>query len=212
LVEHLLAALAGMRIDNCRIELDAAEPPGLDGSARDFVAIIDSAGSETPPADRVIWTVRRPISLAEGRATITLFPAEHESTLRLSYLLDYGPFSPIHPQRYTQYLSPASFRSELAPCRTFLLRAEAEALQQQGVGRHLRQEDLLVFGDHGPMGNHLRFADEPARHKTLDMVGDLSLLGTDLAGHVVACRSGHSLNVALVRELLKQTGLEPLAA
>jgi UDP-3-O-acyl-N-acetylglucosamine deacetylase len=98
-------------------------------------------------------------------------------------------------------LTPSSFAAELAPCRTFLLLHEAEEMRRQGLGKRTTTADLIVFGPQGPIDNRLRFANEPARHKVLDMVGDLSLLGVDLCGHVVAYRSGHPLNVELVRLL-----------
>jgi UDP-3-O-acyl-N-acetylglucosamine deacetylase len=119
----------------------------------------------------------------------------------VSYLLDYGALGPIPRQTFTLDARPADFAHEVASCRTFVTAAEAEALRAQGVGKHLTANDLLVFGHRGPMDNRLRFADEPSRHKVLDLVGDLALCGFDLAGHVVAYRSGHALNVELARRL-----------
>src|SRR6266513_2607996 len=98
-------------------------------------------------------------------------------------------------------ITPQSFLNELACCRTFILESEAVELRRQVLGTRTTTADLLVFGKRGPIDNRLRFADEPARHKVLDMIGDLSLLGADLCGHVVACRSGHPLNVELARQL-----------
>ena len=124
--------------------------------------------------------------------------------LYLSYFLDYGLTSPIARQVHTQALTPGSFAQELASCRTFILEEEAAELRRQGLGTRTSTADLLVFGPHGPVDNSLRYANEPARHKVLDLVGDLSLLGADLCGHVVAYRSGHPLNVELVRRLHQQ--------
>jgi UDP-3-O-acyl N-acetylglucosamine deacetylase len=200
LVEHVLAALAGLRIDNCYVELDAPEPPGLDGSARAFVDALLGAGVVRQTERRPIWGVAEPVVLRVDGATLAIHPAERGS-LTLSYFLDYGPGAPIARQVHTQALTPSSFASELARCRTFILESEAEELRRQGIGSRTTFSDLLVFGPHGPIGNRLRFANEPARHKVLDMVGDLSLLGADLCGHVVAYRSGHPLNVELVRAL-----------
>jgi UDP-3-O-acyl N-acetylglucosamine deacetylase len=200
LVEHLLAALAGLRIDNCQIELDGPEPPGLDGSAAGYVAAIVGAGAVVQPARRTLWTVDSPIIVSAGGATVGIHPADQPG-LRVSYLLDYGPIGPIPRQTFTLDARPADFAREVAPCRTFVTAAEAEALRAQGVGRHLTPADLLVFGHRGPIENRLRFADEPARHKVLDLTGDLALCGFDLAGHVVAYRSGHALNVELARRL-----------
>jgi UDP-3-O-acyl-N-acetylglucosamine deacetylase len=132
--------------------------------------------------------------------------------LTLSYFLDYGPRSPIARQVATHVLTPASFRQDLAGCRTFILESEAAELRRQGLGSRTTTADLLVFGPHGPINNQLRCANEPARHKVLDLVGDLALLGADLCGHVVAYRSGHPLNVELVRVLHQRLPRAPARA
>ena len=221
LVEHVLAALAGLSIDNCYLELDAQEPPGLDGSAQQFVEAICQAGCRSLSATRPVWTVTRPIVLRHQDATLSLHPLDVEQTvqpavspgrqeclpqgmLRATYFLDYGPNSPIQRQVHTLDVTSASFLSDLARCRTFILEEEAIAFRNQGLGSRSKISDLLVFGPHGPIDNTLRFANEPARHKILDIVGDLSLLGQDLCGHVVAYRSGHPLNVELVRVLSQE--------
>jgi UDP-3-O-[3-hydroxymyristoyl] N-acetylglucosamine deacetylase len=197
LVEHVMASLSGLHIDNCIIEVDAPEPPGLDGSAGAFVRALTGAGIVVQPERRLIWAVDRPIVVANRDATLALHPAA-EPGLRVSYLLNYGLHSPIGRQTHTTDIDPATFARGIAPCRTFLLEEEAIALRAQGLGQRTQVSDLLVFGRRGPIANKLRFADEPARHKVLDIVGDLALLGQDLSGHVVAYRSGHPLNVELV--------------
>ena len=206
LVEHVLAALAGLRIDNCLVELDAAEPPGLDGSAAGFVHALIEAGVQQQSARRGVWCVEEPITVSADNATLTLHPPLEGSgsSLAMSYFLDYGRLSPILRQVHTQTVTPGTFACGLANCRTFLLEAEADELRRQGIGRLTTTADLLVFGERGPIDNVLRFANEPARHKILDMIGDLSLLGADLCGHVVACRSGHPLNVELARAVNQQ--------
>jgi UDP-3-O-acyl N-acetylglucosamine deacetylase len=203
LVEHVLAALAGLRVDNCVIELDGPEPPGLDGSARAFTKAIRAAGIVLQNATRGVWSCSTPLSVRHGHATVTLHPCD-APRMRLSYLLDYGSFSPITPQRHTQDLTPETFCNGIDECRTFLLAEEAEILRKQGLGRRTKASDLLVFGPKGPIDNRLRFANEPARHKVLDLIGDLSLVGCDVAGHVVAYRSGHALNVALAQRLCEE--------
>jgi UDP-3-O-acyl N-acetylglucosamine deacetylase len=203
LVEHVLAALAGLRIDNCVVELDAPEPPGLDGSARGFVDALLNAGLKRQPARRPIWCVEESVALEVNGATLALHPTCEEE-LTLSYFLDYGLKAPLGRQVHTQTLTPASFANELAACRTFILESEAVELRRQGLGARTTAADLLVFGRRGPIDNTLRFANEPARHKVLDLVGDLSLLGVDLCGHVVAYRSGHPLNVELARVLYER--------
>jgi UDP-3-O-acyl N-acetylglucosamine deacetylase len=200
LVEHLLAALAGLRIDNCVIELDGPEPPGLDGSADGFVRALVPAGIVLQSGRRPIRAANAPIVVAGGGATLALHPASSPE-LRASYFLDYGPFAAIARQTVSLDVCPGEFTREVASCRTFVTEAEAEALRAQGIGKHLTPTDLVVFGRRGPIRNRQRFADEPARHKVLDLIGDLALCGFDLAGHVVAYRSGHALNVELARRL-----------
>ncbi len=203
LVEHVMAALSGMHVDNCIVELDVPEPPGLDGSADAFVRALCQAGFVMQSERRAIWAVDRPVIVSARDATLALHPAD-EPGLRISYLLNYGLRSPIGRQTHTMEINPASFARGIAPCRTFLLEAEAIALRSQGLGKRTQVRDLLVFGPRGPIDNRLRFADEPARHKVLDILGDLALLGHDLSGHVVAYRSGHPLNVELVGTLSRR--------
>ena len=203
LVEHVLAALAGLRIDNCVVEVNAPEPPGLDGSAHAFVQALCDAGVALQHDRREIWTCDRPTSVTDGGATLTIYP-DPTQCLRVSYLLDYGMRSPIGMQRHTHDITPEYFQNGIDDSRTFLLKEEADAFARQGLGSKTRFSDLLVFGARGPIQNRLRHGDEPARHKILDIVGDLSLFGHDLRGHVVAYRSGHSLNAMLVRRLLRE--------
>jgi UDP-3-O-acyl N-acetylglucosamine deacetylase len=210
MVEHVLAALAGQCIDNCIVQLSAPEPPSLDGSAQRFVDILRQAGAELQPARRAIWTVDAPIRLAQQGATLSLYPGEDE--LKISYLLDYGHGSPIGRQMHTEVITPERFASFLAASRTFILETEAEEFRRQGLGKRTTAADLLVFGRRGPIQNRLRYADEPSRHKILDLVGDLALFGHDLRGHVVAYRSGHPLNIQLARLLSEEVEASSLAA
>lgn len=203
LVEHVLAALAGMRIDNCYVELDAPEPPGLDGSARPFVDALVRADIVLQNESRAVWTTCEPFVFRNNDATIALHPTDADD-LRVSYLLDYGAESPISWQIATQTITPGNFMADVAPCRTFITEDEARVLRDQGLGSRTTVTDLLVFGPHGPIQNRTRFANEPARHKILDILGDLSLIGCDLRGHLVGYRSGHPHNVELVRLLSLQ--------
>jgi len=203
LTEHVLSALAGLRIDNCTIEIDGIEPPGLDGSAGLFTDILLKAGTERQSARRPIYAARSTILVTGPDATIALHPA-NEPGLRATYILDYGLNSPIPRQMFTLDVTPANYARDLARCRTFCTEAEARAMKAIGLAPHLRFADTLVFGARGPIDNALRFADEPARHKTLDLIGDLALCGFDLAGHVVAYRSGHTLNAEMSRRLVAE--------
>ncbi|MGL4423534.1 MAG: UDP-3-O-acyl-N-acetylglucosamine deacetylase [Gemmataceae bacterium] len=205
LVEHVLSALAGLRVDNVHVELDGPEPPGLDGSSLGFVDAIIEAGIELQVARRPIYSVTRTVCVSRDHATIMLHPGTTPE-LRISYLLDYGAQAAIPRQGCTFTITPESYRRELAGCRTFLLESEVATLQGMGIGRHLTNRDVLVFGPRGPINNSLRFADEPARHKSLDILGDLALAGFDIAGHLVAYRSGHALNIELATELAGQLG------
>ncbi len=216
LVEHVLAALAGLRIDNCQVELNAPEPPGFDGSARAYVDALRAVGTSLQPARRSVYAVDEPLVVATAGASLVLHPPMDDD-LTISYFLDYGPRSPIGRQVHTAVVTPGEFAESIAPCRTFILESEAEELRRQGLGSRTTPADLLVFGPRGPIANRLRYANEPARHKVLDVIGDLSLLGVDLCGHITACRSGHPLNVALARTLYERLGAAcecgtPLAA
>lgn len=202
LVEHVLAALSGMRVDNCLIEIDGPEPPGLDGSSEGYADVLLSVGTVLQASRRPRLKLAEPVTVSRDGATLSIYPRDGED-LVVSYLLDYGPRSPIAPQSLTQVINPDRFRQELARCRTYVLEHEARELQRQGVGRHLKPSEVLVFGPKGLIDNRLRFPDEPARHKILDLVGDLALCGFDLIGHVVAYRSGHPLNVELARSLTR---------
>jgi UDP-3-O-acyl N-acetylglucosamine deacetylase len=200
LVEHVLAALAGLRIDNCTVELDAAEPPGLDGSSLGFVKVLQDAGIVLQSAPRDILAVEEPIVVEHQGATLALYPADGDE-LNVSYTLKYDDGAPIGRQSRTVVIMPEHFAAEIADARTYIFESEAAELRRQGIGARTKVTDLLVFGPDGPIDNRLRHADEPVRHKILDLVGDLALFGRDVRGHVVAYRSGHALNVELVREL-----------
>jgi UDP-3-O-[3-hydroxymyristoyl] N-acetylglucosamine deacetylase/3-hydroxyacyl-[acyl-carrier-protein] dehydratase len=202
MIEHVMAALAGMEIDNCRIEIDAAECPGCDGSSRVFVEVFDDAGTVEQDRPRQALVIERSLTVRDGDAILAAHPGPADK-LTLSYHLDYGRDSVIGSQSLLVSVAPDSFRTELAASRTFLLESEARALQAAGIGSRATAADVLIFGPDGVIGNTLRYRDECVRHKILDMVGDLALLGMDLQGFVVAHRSGHHTNAALVRKLLQ---------
>ena len=201
MVEHVMAALAGLRIDNCAVEIDGPETPGCDGSSRAFTDALAGAGVVEQGVRRDVLVIDRPVTVREGSAILTAHPGDADR-LVLGYHLDYGANTPIGRQSLFVDVDPDSFRDELSPSRTFLLQAEADALRASGIGRRTTEQDLLIFGPDGVIGNELRYPDECVRHKMLDLLGDLALVGMDLAGHVVAHRSGHSLNAELARKLL----------
>ncbi len=200
MVEHLLAALAGLQIDNCEVWIDHSELPGCDGSAKPFVDAFDAAGIVAQSATRTARFVTKPLRLCREGSWIEALPSADGRTT-LHYVLDYGIGGPIGRQELEVVLKPQRFRQGLAPSRTFLLAAEAEALRAQGLAGCTTTRDLLVFDQRGPIDNSLRFPDECVRHKLLDLVGDLALAGADLIGKFRAYRSGHKLNAELVRQL-----------
>ena len=200
MVEHVMASLYGLRIDNCIIDIDAGETPGCDGSSLNFTEALSEAGTTAQNRARETLIINRPVCVSDGPASVTAFPS-NDDRFHLAYHLEYQP--PIGSQSRCLAVDPDSFRNQLSPCRTFLLEAEANAMKQAGMGKRLNESDLLIFGPEGPIRNTLRFPDECVRHKMLDMVGDLALAGVDLVGHVIAHRSGHMLNAELVRTLLK---------
>lgn len=209
MVEHVLSALAALCIDNCRVIVDAAELPGLDGSAAAFVAALDEAGSVDSGATVAPLVVGEPVRVAGEAGWIEAGPPRHDG-LSIDYELDYGP-GPIGRQRLEILVTPDSYRRELAGARTFLGIDEARRLQASGLGRAVSTSDLVIFGPDGPVDNALRWPDECVRHKVLDAVGDLALAGRPIVGHIRAHRSGHRLNAALVEALLA-TVAPPAAA
>lgn len=203
MVEHIMAALSGLRIDNCELWVDQPEMPGCDGSSLPFVEALRPAGTVEQNAPRRQLVVRRTIRVGDAKSWIEAQPCA-SGKLVLRYELDYGSGSSIGRQSLEISLSPRHFHLNLAPSRTFLLESEAEAIKSQGLGSRATCKDLLVFGPTGPIDNQLRFPDECVRHKMIDMMGDLALAGCDLVGRFVAYRSGHRLNAELVQAVIEQ--------
>jgi UDP-3-O-acyl N-acetylglucosamine deacetylase len=203
MVEHVMAALAGLGIDNCEVWTNAAEMPGLDGSSLPFVQALDTAGIVEQPATRGKLVVHSVTRLGTDESWVEARP-NGGLGFSAKYRLDYGANSPIGNQSLDMWITPAAFRRELAPARTFMLQEEANWLLARGLGKRVTPKNVLVFTKSGIIDNELRFADECVRHKLLDMVGDLALAGVDLAGHFVAYRSGHRLNADLVQALTNQ--------
>ncbi|MEQ8846414.1 UDP-3-O-acyl-N-acetylglucosamine deacetylase [Botrimarina sp.] len=208
MVEHVLATLAGLGVDNCEVGVTAAEMPGCDGSAAPFVDAIDTVGIREQAAVCEPLIISRPVRCGEKHSWVEARPPMGAG-LSIEYRLDYGAESAIGRQWLVVQVDPDSFRYEVAAARTFILESEAKALTDQGLGRHVRPSDLLIFRDRpeaeserAPIDNPLRYADECVRHKILDVVGDLALAGRPLVGHVVACCSGHRLNGDLVEQLI----------
>lgn len=205
-VEHLLATLWAMRVDNVVIRIDGEEVPGLDGSAREFVAAIKAVGTVELREPRQTYAVTAPIYVREGNASLVALPGS--GGVSVDYHLDYPqPGAQGEPTRQTVSLqiTPETFEREIAPARTFVFANEVEALRAAGLGKGANTSNTLVVGAGGEIrDNSLRCEDELARHKILDLLGDLSTVGVDLDTHVIATRSGHSLNMKLVHQLLEE--------
>ncbi len=199
-IEHLMAALSGLCIDNIYIEIDNDEVPGLDGSSLNFLETLDRAGIKEQEKSRRGYFIKEPIFVEEDGAAIVAVPSQD---FKISYTLNYN-----HPLLRAQFLElkfhEGVFKNELASSRTFCLESEAEELQQQGMGAGANYENTLVVGENGVIKNKLRYQDEFVRHKMLDLFGDLYILGEPLKAHIIALRSGHSLNLKLARKIEKQ--------
>lgn len=199
-VEHFLAALQGLGVDNLEVTLSGPECPGIDGSALAYLDLVDRAEIVEQDAPRAEVRVRRPLVVDTGRgASLTAFPASGEG-LTIAYSLHYD-LAALGSQHVSVDMTPETFRQQIAPARTFCLAEEAEALRAAGLGKGADHSNTLVFGPDGLVEGTLRFPDEPARHKALDLLGDLYLLGADIVGHVAAYRTGHAANLALVKVL-----------
>ncbi len=209
-VEHCLAAVAGLGIDNLQIEVTGSELPSGDGSSLHFVEALREAGLVEQQAERSVIKVTEPIHVTSGDAEIAAFPCD-EPGLHIIYELDYGPESPIGRQVLAVDLTPEAFTTQLAAARTFVLEIEAQQLRQAGLGTHLTYEDILVFGPDGPIENDIRWPDECVRHKIQDVIGDLTLGGRPIQARVYARRSGHSLNHELVKNILASQEAAELA-
>ncbi len=199
-VEHVLAGAAGLGIDNLLIEINAAEIPSTDGSAQPFVEALQGAGIETQQAQQDEFVITEPITVTDGDATLTAGPGS-STDLDILYDMDYSDIPGIGRQLFAFRLGSDDFNAQLAPARTFCLEAEAKAMQANGMAGHLSPSDVLVIGENGPIDNQLRFKDELVRHKIVDLIGDLALMGKPIRGRVVAYKSGHRLNQKLVGEL-----------
>ncbi|QEG41550.1 UDP-3-O-acyl-N-acetylglucosamine deacetylase [Roseimaritima ulvae] len=201
MVEHLLAALYALEIDNCIVEVNAEELPGLDGSAAAYVDALRSAGLVIQAAPKSQLIVDRTIRIGTAASWLEVSPSP-DGYAHFEYQLDYGPDSPIKPQSHRARMSAETFCHDIASARTFVTAEQVAELSKAGVAGHVTGKDLLVFDEQGPVGNLLRYKNECARHKLLDLVGDLALVGCDLVGRFVSHRGGHSLNATVAKKLL----------
>lgn len=201
-IEHLMAALRGCDIDNLHIDINGAEVPIMDGSAAEFVESINKAGTATLSKPRKFLVVKKPVSITDGDKRISIIPFR---SFKITFDMSFN-----HPAVANQsnhcVLEDNTFADDYAPARTFGFLAEVEMLKANGLALGGSLENAVVIGDNGVINEEgLRFEDEFVRHKVLDSIGDLSLAGFFMFGHVKAYKSGHDLNHKLVVELLKKT-------
>ena len=199
-VEHVLSVLYGLGIDNAVLELDSDEPPEPnDGSVRSYITVLEKAGiKELPDKPRNLIKIEKPISIDVFGANLTAVPYDG---LKISFTIDYD-----HPVLGTQYLSldvtSETFKNEIAPARTFCLYDDVKHLQEKNLIKGGTLKNAVVIGDDGILNEEpLRFPDEFVRHKILDLIGDLSLLGARLHGHVISVKSGHASNVQFIKKI-----------
>jgi UDP-3-O-[3-hydroxymyristoyl] N-acetylglucosamine deacetylase len=200
-VEHLLSALTALGIDNVVVELNHPEVPIMDGSAAPFVyLILNEAGIKRLQTPRRYLKVLRPIALTQGDKRIALYPSDH---FKVTYSISFDHPLLRHQSR-TMTISEETFVEHIAPARTFGFLKEVEMLRQRGLALGGSLDNAIVLGETGVLNNALRFEDEFVRHKILDVIGDLSLVGYPVIGHLVAHRGGHALHTAFAAKILEE--------
>src|SRR2546422_4714016 len=199
-VEHLLAALVSTNIDNLVVELNSPEVPIMDGSAAPFVYLINEAGIKRLQAPRRYLKIVRPIAISRGDKRIALYPSDQ---FKVTYSISYDHPLLRHQSR-TLRITEESFIEEIAPARTFTFLKDVEMLRQNGLALGGSLENAVVLGETGVL-NALRFEDEFVRHKILDAVGALALVGDPGIGHLVAHRAGHALHTEFAARILEET-------
>jgi len=201
--EHVLSAFIGTGIDNAIVELDNLELPILDGSARPFAELIQKAGIRKQRRPRTYLRIRRELELREGNKFIGVYPS---SSYSVSYTIDF-PHPLIGRETFRVDLQDGNYLRDIAPARTFGSREDEQAMRNMGLIRGASRENCIVLTRKGIENPPLRFADEFVRHKVLDLIGDLALLGKQILGNVVADRAGHAMHTALVSRLLRDRSL-----
>src|SRR6187455_3779781 len=200
-VEHLMAALVSVGVDNVIVELNSPEVPIMDGSAAPFIYLIHEAGVKTLSAPRKYLKIVRPIALSRGDKRIALYPSDH---FKVTYSISFDHPLLRHQSR-TLRITEESFIEEVAPARTFTFLKDVEMMRQNGLALGGSLENAIVLGETGVLNNALRFEDEFVRHKILDAVGDLALVGYPVIGHLVAHRAGHALHTEFAAKILEET-------
>ncbi|OGP18597.1 MAG: UDP-3-O-[3-hydroxymyristoyl] N-acetylglucosamine deacetylase [Deltaproteobacteria bacterium GWC2_55_46] len=204
-IEHLMAAFYGMGVDNAIVELNGPEVPIMDGSAAEFVGMVESAGLVTLSTPRRYMVIKKPIKVVEDDKYIFLMPSE-EAGLSINYAIDFShPF--LAKQSFSRPFSKDVFRKELGSARTFGFLKDVEMLRANGLARGGSLENAIVISDTEILNEGgLRYPDEFVRHKVLDLMGDISLVGAPIMGKLIAYRSGHALNHKLAQEIWRKPG------
>ncbi len=197
-VEHLLAAIGGLEIDNIEIEINGSEVPSADGSAKPFTDVLQEAEVVEQDTEREETNLSETVSVRDGDSSITAVPSENGT--EISFSLEYE-----HPvvgsQHLTKRITPEVFANEIAPARTFCLEDEVDYFLDRGLGKGANYDNTLVVGEDGVIKNELRFPDEFVRHKILDLLGDMTINGLPVDAHYVAVRSGHEDNLKLAKAI-----------
>ena len=201
--EHLLSAFTGLGVDNAIVELDNLELPILDGSALPFVELIQKAGIRKQRRPRRYMKMLREVEMREGNKFISVYPADSYS---VSYSINF-PHPLIGKETFQVELSNGSYLKKIAAARTFGSREDEKAMRNMGLIRGASRDNCIVLTRDGVENGPLRFADEFVRHKVLDLVGDLALLGKPILGKIVADRAGHAMHTALVSRILRDQSL-----
>ncbi|MGE0086164.1 MAG: UDP-3-O-acyl-N-acetylglucosamine deacetylase [Desulfococcaceae bacterium] len=200
-IEHLMSAFSGLSVDNALVELDNYELPIMDGSAAPFTKLILSAGIENQPGPKCFFVVREPIRVEDGEKSVAVYPSPN---YRITCTIEF-PHPLIGRQSCDIDVSPRSFTEEISSARTFGFFHEIEYMKKMGLARGGTLENAVVIGKEQVMNEDgLRFPDEFVRHKVLDCIGDFSLIGLPILGHVVAHRSGHAFNHAFLKEFFRR--------
>jgi UDP-3-O-[3-hydroxymyristoyl] N-acetylglucosamine deacetylase len=199
-IEHVLAAVKAFNIDNLMIEIRGIEPPVGNGSSDVFVEMIEKAGIVEQNEKKPIVKIQEPIHWSQGDIYITAFPYDG---YRISYTLNYPHSTLLKGQFHSLDVNNHNFKSEIAPCRTFALYKEITYLLDRGLIKGASLDNAVIIQDEVAYSKGgLFFPDEMVRHKILDMIGDLSLVGVDFEAHIIALRAGHASNCAFAKELL----------
>jgi len=199
-IEHCLAAINALEIDNVVVEVNGSELPAPDCSSAEYFKVLKRVEMVEQDVRRKEFVIKKPITITAGDTCIYALPYSDDG-LSLTYDLDYGGHTGIDRQIFSCRLTPENFENHLASARTFLLEAEAKQFQARGIGTHISPRDILVINSDGPIKNSYRFPNECVRHKIVDLIGDLALVGRAVKGRIVAYKSGHALNQQLVRKL-----------